>query len=492
MGQGAVAKDAAEYPGTDERLYDPNVPMQVGSDPAQALRSPDGKFAGSRGGGYGGNFMDWLGVNTSGKAPEKSFSNVGLGMQRLYEEKLLPLEKDSHFHQFHQPEVPNAFFTSQPMILTVGQYSTGKTTFIQHLLGHDYPTAQIGPEPTTDRFVCVCHGNQPQVIPGNTLVYDQTLPFGPLSTFGNTFLSKLVCARIPNPILEGVSFVDTPGVLSGEKQRIKRGYDFEEVMAWFVEQAAMVILFFDAHKLDISDEFKRSITTLTTQPHKVHVILNKADIVETQELVRVHGALMWSLGKVLNTPEVARVYLGSFWSAPLQNEMLRKLFEEEQEDLYRHIEQLPRQATVAKLTELRKRARLCKAHAALIEFLRAQIPTWFGSREKQQDLIAELGRCYSEVSREARIPVGEFPPVNEMRNKLQAVDLSQVRRLDQSKMRDVDELLNKGIRAIESMVPDEYEGAEMADMTGASSVGQPYPEHWGHLFDATLSPDRRY
>lgn len=74
----------------------------------------------------------------------------------------------------------NSDFDAKPMVMLLGQYSTGKTTFIKHLLGCEYPGnllrflanieilfnhlfvltticllsgAHIGPEPTTDRFV---------------------------------------------------------------------------------------------------------------------------------------------------------------------------------------------------------------------------------------------------------------------------------------------------------------------------------------------------
>lgn len=55
-------------------------------------------------------------------------------------------------------------------------------------------------------------------------------PFRGLSQFGTGFLSKFESSQCPCPILESVTFIDTPGVLSGEKQRIGRSYDFVKVV----------------------------------------------------------------------------------------------------------------------------------------------------------------------------------------------------------------------------------------------------------------------
>ncbi len=112
---------------------------------------------------------------------------------------------------------------------------------------------------------------------------------------------------------------------------------------WFAARCDLILLLFDPHKLDISDEFKqvrhkttcspacslmssaslsRCSSSSTNEPHngrawqvistlkghddKVRVVLNKSDQVDQQQLMRVYGALMWSLGKVFRSPEVRR------------------------------------------------------------------------------------------------------------------------------------------------------------------------------------------
>lgn len=78
-----------------------------------------------------------------------------------------------------------------------------------------------------------------------------------LAQYGNGFLAKFEAASCANKLLEEVTLVDTPGVLSGEKQRIERSYNFIDVCGWFAARCDLILLLFDPHKLDISDEFRQ-------------------------------------------------------------------------------------------------------------------------------------------------------------------------------------------------------------------------------------------
>jgi len=54
-------------------------------------------------------------------------------------------------------------------------------------------------------------------------------------------------------------------------------------------------------------------------------------------------------GKIVNTPEVVRVYTGSFWKQPLQHTANRHLFELEHQDLFKDLQSLPKQNSIRKL-----------------------------------------------------------------------------------------------------------------------------------------------
>jgi hypothetical protein len=56
-----------------------------------------------------------------------------------------------------------------------------------------------------------------------------------LEKFGVSFLSRFEGSQLPSSVLRSIILVDTPGILSGEKQRQNRGYDFTKVVSWFAE-----------------------------------------------------------------------------------------------------------------------------------------------------------------------------------------------------------------------------------------------------------------
>ena len=62
------------------------------------------------------------------------YTNVAEGLRQVYKSKLLPLEETYRFHEFHSPQLDDSDFSAKPMVLLVGQYSVGKTTFIRYLL----------------------------------------------------------------------------------------------------------------------------------------------------------------------------------------------------------------------------------------------------------------------------------------------------------------------------------------------------------------------
>lgn len=391
----------------------------------------------------------WFSSKSSKMVSLSSVTSIIDGLKRLYIKKLKPLEVAYQFNDFVSPALANSDFDAKPMVMLLGQYSTGKTTFIKHLLRSSYPGAHIGPEPTTDRFVVVMSGTDERSIPGNTVAVQADMPFSGLTTFGTAFLSKFECSQMPHPLLEHITFVDTPGVLSGEKQRTQRAYDFIGVTSWFAAKCDLILLLFDPHKLDISDEFKRVISSLRGHDDKIRVVLNKADQVDTQQLMRVYGALMWSLGKVINTPEVMRVYIGSFNDKPVNEAATgpigKELFEKEQEDLLSDLKDIPKKACDRRINEFVKRARAAKIHAYIVSHLKKEMPAMMGKAKTQQRLVDNLGDEFGKVQRQFHLPPGDFPNVEQFREILKGYSFDKFEKLKPKMIQSVDDMLGYDI-----------------------------------------------
>ena len=355
-------------------------------------------------------------------------------------EELRRVEKETALSSFYGEGYTEAELGAKPMVLVIGQYSTGKTTLISSLCGGDYDGAHIGPEPTTEKFVAVV-GAPGHTLPsskrGNYVSMMPELPFGGLSRYGQAFLGRFSASFFPEPnvpsLTQLVTFVDTPGVLSGEKQRVNRSYDFASVSRWFAERSELVLLLFDAHKLDISDEFRDIIAGLKGLEGRVRCVLNKADTVDNERLVRVYGALMFNVGKILQTPEVVRVFVGSFWDEPLVHAEYEKVFRKDRAALIDEIEGLVRSTAARKVDDLVRRGRLALVHVRLCQhlrdtyapgFLRRLVVPGTAKRAKKRALD-DLDVVFASVLRNYgdELSAGDFPSQAEFRAGLRNVDL---------------------------------------------------------------------
>lgn len=408
-----------------------------------------------------------LGQHDISLGQHKTDSLVIRELKALYKEKLLPIERSCQFNKFHHPEIYDAELMAKPTVLLVGQYSTGKTTFIKHLIGMDYPEIHIGPEPTTDRFIAVVYGNESKTIKGNALTGVNDLPFSGLSTFGTSFLNKFSAAVVPAPALAHMNIIDTPGVLSGEKQRAARNYDFPKVCRWFAERSDLILLMFDCSKLDISDEFKSVIEELQPHEDKVHCVLNKADQLDTESLMRVYGALLWSLGRIFKGAEVARIYVGSFRDEPLLRDEHIALFHKDEEVLKKHLEELPKACSMRKVNEMVKRVRLAVVHLCVLGHLRSRMPFLWGKEATQTRLIERLQEVFEHVRTTYQLSEGDFPKLDEFKAKLQISDFSTFPLIDRKTLMSLQALLVDDIPRIVAHVA----GMASLNLPGGDKTG---------------------
>ncbi len=202
----------------------------------------------------------------------------------------------------------------KPIVLIIGNYSSGKSTFINEILGS--PVQRTGQSPTDDCFTILSAPEGSESggeIPGSTLVNDEQLPFASLRHFGESLLSHMYLKKVDNtPILQDLAIIDTPGMLDSVTEK-DRGYDYLGVVGELARLADLIILMFDPHKAGTIKETYQAIRgTLpgSTGEDRVLYVLNRIDECESMtDLLRSYGTLCWNLSQMTGRKDMPRIYL---------------------------------------------------------------------------------------------------------------------------------------------------------------------------------------
>ncbi|XP_027874589.1 sarcalumenin [Xiphophorus couchianus] len=345
--------------------------------------------------------------------PSAEFSGAIKRLLNIYHKSIKPMEQVFKYNELRQHEVTDGEITSKPMVLFLGPWSVGKSSMINYLLGlHGTPQElYTGAEPTTSEYTVIMHGERFRTIEGIVMAADSSRSFSPLEKFGQGFLERLVGIEMPHKLLERVTFVDTPGIIENRKQQ-ERGYPYNDVCQWFIDRADLIFLVFDPTKLDVGGELEMLFRQMKGRESQIRLILNKADSLSTQDLMRVYGALFWSMAPLVNVTEPPRVYVSSFWPQDYAPDTSRELFMKEEISLLEDLNQVVENQIENKIAFIRQHAIRVRIHALLVDrYLQTYYDKlgWFGDPyEVFQDVVNDPDKYYIFKSILAKSNVSKF------------------------------------------------------------------------------------
>ncbi len=207
----------------------------------------------------------------------------------------------------------------RPLVLILGNYSSGKSTLINDFLGASIQTT--GQAPTDDSFTVITFDDAvtdnglveiTEQRDGKFLLNDPEYPFEILKKHGQRFASHFQLKKVNSPFLSSLAIIDTPGMLDSITER-DRGYDYQEVIGDFAQLADLVLVIFDPHKAGTVREAHTSLReTLParTFEDRVLFVLNRVDeCASLIDLLRVYGTLCWNLSQITGRKDIPTIHL---------------------------------------------------------------------------------------------------------------------------------------------------------------------------------------
>ena len=246
----------------------------------------------------------------------------------------------------------------RPLVLVLGNYSSGKSAMINEFLGAHIQTT--GQAPTDDSFTVITNDESvsddngvrvTEERDGKVLLNDPEYPFGGLKKHGQRFSSHFRLKKVNSPFLKTFAIIDTPGMLDSITQR-DRGYNYQEVVGDLAQIADLILVLFDPRKAGTIRETHislRDTLPVHTFEDRVIFVLNRIDeCASLVDLLRVYGTLCWNLSQITGRKDIPTIHLTySTFAAtnskdiPAQDTSYLKHLENQHEDLKKSILQAP-------------------------------------------------------------------------------------------------------------------------------------------------------
>ncbi|MDD9951048.1 MAG: dynamin family protein [Zetaproteobacteria bacterium] len=209
----------------------------------------------------------------------------------------------------------------KPTVLLIANYSSGKSTYINELVGTK--VQQTGQAPTDDDFTVLTSAEKPPTVEGTievteeregkVLFYDPEFPFEDLQRHGDKLASHFRFKKVAGAsILENIALIDTPGMIDAVTE-YDRGYDYQETIKDLAQLSDLVLIFFDPHKAGTIRESYTSLRETIPQAtfeDRVVFIMNRIDECNhLEDLIRVYGTLCWNLSQMTGRKDIPRILM---------------------------------------------------------------------------------------------------------------------------------------------------------------------------------------
>ncbi|MCL4140634.1 UNVERIFIED_CONTAM: hypothetical protein GTU68_055249, partial [Idotea baltica] len=254
----------------------------------------------------------------------------------------------------------------------------------------------------------------------------------------------------------------------------ERIYPFNDVVQWFIDRADLILVMFDYTKLDAGYELEAVLDQLKGREAQTRILLNKADQVPPEELIKVQGSLFWNLSPLLGVSAPPTVYAGSFSSLPYRLSSPLKLFQAQEEALLHDIAKAVNSRVDNRIGIVRRHAVRVRNHAQMVD---TYLSTFYrnkgflSSKHKLAEEITENPHAYNiyeGVSLLTNISRYDLPDAEVYRDFFRIHNLYDFRtlretctyiagcpldKLDAAISKQLPELMNRYRRLIEAAAP---------------------------------------